>query len=141
MTYSATLGRQIHERALRTAHLTRVEEVQAYQKIDYYQDKQVNAVLEILKLVAHEPAVAIFTHIITSFNQVMTCCRQGNEKVTLFVSRFWRLAAEHLMLVYDSPSSQVGEVVAITLLSNSILPEAALTNANLELITRSENSH
>ena len=51
---------------------------------------------------------------------------------------FRGLAAEHLVRVETTQSSQIGEVLAIILLNNTDLPEGAFTKAKLKLIPLAE---
>lgn len=85
-----------------------------------------------------DPPIAMVSRLISSFDKVSSCRRKKNEDLSVFVSRFRGLAAEHLMHSNASTSSQVGEVLAITLLNNANLEEGTLTNAKLQLISLAE---
>jgi len=78
------------------------------------------------------------TRLISSFQRVTSCQRKKNEDLRLFVSRFRGLAAKHLMSANASSSSQIGEVLAITLLNNANLEDGTLTNAKVALINLAE---
>ena len=137
-TVKATLARHLYERGLPRAQKSVVDEAQAQRKLDYRQDDQVKAVSEIVELLAVDPPIAVVTRLISSFKDVTSCKRKKNEELVSFVSRFQGLAAEHLMHAGPSNSSQIGEVLAITLLNNADLAEQALTNAKLQLISHAE---
>ena len=62
------------------------------------------------------------------------CQRRGSESLSSFVSRFRGLAADHFLHLEVSASSQVIEILAITLLNNASLSDETLTNAKLQLI-------
>ena len=102
-------------------------------------EQQVKAVQDIVDLVAQDPSIAVVTRLIDSFNKVTSCKRKGNKDLNRFVSTFRGLAAEHLMRVGSSNHSQIGEVLAVTLLNNSSLFEASLTNAKLRIIIMAED--
>ena len=96
------------------------------------------AVRDIVNLIAIDPLIAMVSKLINSFHRVSTCRQKKNEDLSVFVSRFRGLAAEHLMHSNASTSSQIGEVLAITLLNNANLEERTLTNAKLQLISLAE---
>ena len=98
----------------------------------------VEAALQMVKLVAVDPPISMVTRLISSYQQVTSCWRDRSENLSTFVLRFRRLAAEHLLHANASSSSQIGEVLAITLLNNANLGEGTLTNAKLQLISHAE---
>jgi len=136
-TVWATLGRWLY-RGLPSAQQSIVDEAQVKGVINYKQDDQVAAVRDIVELVAVDPPIAMVSRLISSFNKVSSCRRKKNEDLSMFVSRFRGLSAEHLMHSHSSSSSQIGEVLAITLLNNANLEEGTLTNAKLQLISLAE---
>lgn len=138
-TVAKILGRTLYERGLPSAKKSIVDEAQAKQVIDYRQDDQVEAVREIVNLIAVDPPIAGVSRLISSFNKVTSCERKQKEDLTMFVSRFRGLAADHLVQVNASSSSQIGEVLAITLLNNAKLAEGTLTNAKMSLIALAED--
>ena len=138
-TVFATLGRQLYDRGLPQAQMSIVDEAQQRGLIDYKQEDQVKAVKEIVDLIAVDPPIAVVTRLIDSFNQVTNCRKRRGEDLNSFVSRFQGLAAEHLMHAGATSSSQIGEVLAITLLNNAALDESTLTNAKLRLISLAES--
>ena len=79
--------------------------------------------------------MAVALRLIAAFNKVTSCRRWRSEDLNTFVSRFRRLAADHLMHGGLSSSPQVGELLAITLLNTASLSEETLTNAKLQLIS------
>jgi hypothetical protein len=83
--------------------------------------------------------MVIVTRLISTFNQVVQCKRKPRESLKFFVTRFWGLAAEHLMHAGASSSSQTPEMLAIILLNNSNLQDETLTAAKLELIRVAES--
>ena len=134
-TIFATLARQLYDRGLRQAQKSIVEEAQERGDIDYKQEDQVKGVEQIVNLIAVDPPISVVTRLIDSFNKVTSCRRRQSENLNHFVSRFRGLAAEHLMRAGTTQSSQIGEVLAITLLNNADLPEGTLTNSKLQLIS------
>ena len=131
-TLYATLGRQLYERGLPSSQQSIVDEAQAARTIDFKQNDQVAAVRDIVNLVAIDPPIAMVSTPINSFHRVSTCRRKKNEDLSVFVSRFGGLAAEHLMHSNASTSTQIGEVLAITLLNNANLEEGTQTDAKLQ---------
>ena len=111
-----------------------VDEAQSKGLLNYKQDDQVKAVMEIVNLIAFDAPIASVTRLINSFNKVTSCRRLKKEDVRIFISRFQGLAAEHLMHAGETSSSQIGEVLAINLLNNADLEKSTLTNAMLQLI-------
>ena len=88
--------------------------------------------------VAVDSPITMVTRLISSFQKVTTCRRSKNENLKVFVSRFRGLAETHLLHATASPSSQIGEVLAVTLLNNANLDEGTLINATSALITHAE---
>ena len=120
-TVLATLGRLLYDRGLPAAQQSMVDEAQSKGLLNFKQDDQVKAVMEIVNLIAVDAPIAIVSRLINSFNKVTSCRRLKNEDVRTFISRFQGLAAEHLMHAGETSSSQIGEVLAITLLNNADL--------------------
>ena len=118
-TVFATLANHLYDRGLPSESKSFVDEAQANGQINYKQDDQVAAVQEIVELLAVEPPIAVVTRLISSFNKVSMCTRRKNEDLSAFVSRFRGYAADHLMHAGVPANSQVGEILAITLLNNS----------------------
>lgn len=129
-----TLANHLYDRGLPSASKSFVDEAQASGKINYKQNDQILAVQELVDLLAVEPPIAIVTRLISSFNKVSACVRHKSEDLSAFVSRFRGLAAEHMMHAGVSSNSQVGEILAITLLNNSNLSEETLSNAKMQLV-------
>jgi hypothetical protein len=119
-TVNATLGQQLY-RALPSSHRSIVDEAQARGIIDFRQSNQLTAVEEIVKILATDPPMAIVSRLITTFTKVTTCKRKPKEDLTQFTSRFWGLAADHLIHANASTSSQTAEMLAIILLNNALL--------------------
>ena len=94
---------------------------------------------EIVELISFDPPIAVVTRFINSYNRVTTCRRKKSEDLSVFVSTFRGLAAEHIMHFKVTSSKQIAEVLAITLLNNSNLKESTLINAKLQLIALAEN--
>ena len=67
------------------------------------------------------------------FQPIAFCRSRKTETLNQFVSRFRGLAEKHMIHVVQSQNSQIGEVLAITLLNNADLPESTLTNDKLQL--------
>ena len=138
-TVFITLARQLFRKGLPEAQQNIVEEAQEKNLINYKQPNQVLAVKEIVDLIAVDPPIAVVTRLIDSFNKVTACKKRKGEDLTSFASRFRGLAAEHLMHAGATSSSQIGEVLSITLLNNAALSEGTLTNAKLQLIALAES--
>jgi hypothetical protein len=83
--------------------------------------------------------MAIVSRLINTFSNVISCKRKPKEDINEFTSRFWGLAADHLMHSNASTSSQIAEMLAIILPNNSLLLDDTLTAAKLELIRISES--
>ena len=131
-TVLSTLVRLLYDRGRPAAQQSIV--AQSKGLLNYMQDDQVKAVMEILNLFAVDAPIASVTRLINSFNKFTSCRRLKNEDVRTFISRFQGLAAEHLMHAGETSSSGIGEVLAITLLNNADLEESTLTNEKLQLI-------
>lgn len=74
-----------------------VDEAHACGEIDYGEEDQVMAVLEIVNLIDQDPTVAVVTRLIKSFNRVSNCRRNNKKNLSVFVSRFCGLTEENLM--------------------------------------------
>ena len=133
------LGRALFERGLPADQQAMVDEAQAKGTIDYLQTSDpVSAVRDIVDTVAIDPPIAMVSRLISSFQKVTSCRCSKNEDLRVFVSRFRGLAASHLLHANASSSSQIGEVLAVTLLNNANLDEGTLMNATSALITHAE---
>jgi hypothetical protein len=137
-TVNSTLGRQLY-RALPTSQRSIVDEAQARGAINFRQENQLKAVEEIVKLLATDPRMAIVSRLINTFSKVISCKRKPKEDINECTSRFWGLAADHLMHADASTSSQTAEMLAIILLNNYLLPDDTMTAAKLELIRIAES--
>lgn len=96
------------------------------------------AIKEIVEITAEDPPIAMVSRFISSFNKVSSCRRRKNEELFVFASRFRCLAAEHQMHANSPSSSQIGEVLSITVLNNGSLEEGTLTQAKLNFIQMAE---
>lgn len=101
-------------------------------------DNTVKAAFQIVELVAVDPPITVLTRFISSYQKVTSCRPEKDERLYTFVSRFRGLAAKHLVHSQVSSSSQIAEVLAITLLKYAVLEEIALKNANFQLIAHAE---
>lgn len=117
-TVVVTLVNQLYGCGLPREAKYLVDEAQRNGHINYKRDDQLSAVQEIVEFLAVEPPMAIVTPLITSLNIVIICVRRHIEELSSFVSRFRVLAADHLLRAGVSATSQVGEVFAITFISN-----------------------
>lgn len=133
-TVFKTLGRQLYSRGLPQAQKSIVDHAQEIGKIDYKQTNQVAAVQQIVDLIAVDPPIVVVSRLIESFNRVSNCRRRKGESLSSFVSRFSGLASEHLMHADTSPNSKIGEVLAITLITNANLGETTHQSAKIQLI-------
>lgn len=133
------LGRTFYGRGLPDVQKAIVDESESKGHLDYFQMfDPVQATLSIVKLVALDPPISMVTRLNASYRKFTSCYRDSNEKLSSFVSRFGGLAANHLLHANTSWSSQIGELLGITLLNNAIVEERTLTNANLQLISHAE---
>ncbi len=107
--------------------------------IDCKQDDQVKAVQQIVYLAAVEPPMVVVTRLIDSFSSVSNCNRKSDESLSSIVTRLTCLASEHLVQAGSSPTSNVGKVLAITMLNNANLDEATLSIAKIEFINAGES--
>ena len=133
-TVLANLGRLLYDRGLPAAQQSMVYEAQSNGLLNYKQDDQVKAVMEIVNLIAVDAPIASVTRLINSFNKVTSCRRLISEDVRTFISRFQGFGAEHLMYAGEASSSQIGKVLAINFLNNADLEESTSTNGKLQLI-------
>ncbi len=109
----ATLACQLYNVGLNHSHQRRVDYAQCQGLMNYKQNDQVKAVKQIIDVVAVEPPMVAVTRLIDSFNRVSSCSWKPSESLSSFVTRFTGLASEHLMQAGSSPTSKVGEVLAI----------------------------
>ncbi len=65
--------------------------------------------------------MVVVTRLIDSLNRVSGCTGCQVESESSFVTCFTRLASEHLMQAGSSPTSKIGEVLAIMMLNNANL--------------------
>lgn len=75
-----------------------------------------------------DPSNATVTPLISLFQMVTTYRRAKTKEPSLFVPGFRGLVAKHLMCANSFSSSQIGEVLAITLLNNANLDSGTLTS-------------
>ncbi len=87
-----------------------------------------------MDFIAVDPPIVVITRLIESVNRVSNCGRQKNESLSSFVSRFSSLASDHLIHAGASPNSNVGEVLAITLLEHANLHDTTHQSAKMQLI-------
>lgn len=100
-------------------------------------DNPVEAALQLVKLVFVDPLIVMVTSLISSYENVAVRCRENNKKLSTFVPRVvYLLSSAHSEV---SPSSQIGEVLAIALLNKEMLEEGTLTTSKLQLIAHAES--
>lgn len=137
-----SLGRTLYECGLPAFQESIVDKAQSKAQpkahIDYKQEDQVQAVREIVDLIAVDPQISGVSRLISSFNICKWCERKNNGDLTMFILRLGVIAADQLVQVIASSSSQIGEVLAITLLDNAKLIGGTITNAKISLISRAE---
>lgn len=68
----------------------------------------------------------------------MSCRRKKNEKITVFVSHFRRLASDNFINVDETPTPPAGTVLEINFSRKANLLKSTLTKANSGLIMISE---
>lgn len=123
----------------RVAQKAIVDETQSNRLVNYLQmTDPIDAALQIFKLVAVDPHIAMVSLLISSHQKITSCRRNRHEKFSTFVLRFQCLAVNHFLPTNALSSSQIGEVLAITLFNNANLEEVILTNAKLQLISHAE---
>lgn len=115
-TICATLGQTLYESGLSQAQKSMVERKIVNGVVNLKQEDQLQAMKEIVAVIANDHPISVVSRLILSLNRVMGCHRKNNEKLQVFVSRFHGLPSEHLMIAEKSPSSPAGEVIAITFL-------------------------
>ena len=134
------LGRIFYSEALPDAHKSLVDDGIAKKKIDLFNDNDpVETVLSIVNVVAVDAPISQVTRLIATYQNVISCTRKKDERLSLFASRFRGLAGKHLRYCGASPSSQTGQVLAITLLNNARLDEIVFTNAKMQLISLAQD--
>jgi hypothetical protein len=111
---------------------------QAQGQVNYKQNGQVAAVEQIIGLLVKEPPMSLVSRLIKTLNDAIECKRGTTERLSTFVSRFWRLASTHLMHAQASQDFQVEEMMAIMPINNSTLDANTLDSAKLELIRAAE---
>lgn len=85
-------------------------------------------------VVAVDPPMAMVRRRIGFFNKALSLRRSKNEDLSLLISPFRGVAAEHIQQTGSCSSSQIVQVLAIILLNNANLDENVLTSANLQRI-------
>jgi hypothetical protein len=115
-----------------------LDNAQALVQVNYKQDDQYSAVEQIIELLGKEPPMSLVSRLIKTLNDAIDSNRGTTERLSTFVSRFWGLASTHLMHAQTSQDSQLGEMLAIVLISNSTLEANTLASAKLELIRTAE---
>lgn len=88
-----------------------------------------------MKIVVVDPPTSKVTLFATPFNKVSHFCHKNDEEISVFISRFLSAAAENLEHSNSSPSSNIGQVLAITLLKPPNLDESTIAQCNLSLIS------
>ncbi len=78
--------------------------------------------------------MVVVTVLIDSFNRLPSCTRRPSQSLSSLVTRSTGLASEHLIQAGSSPTSTVGEVLAITMLNNANLGDTTLSSAKIQLI-------
>jgi len=109
-----------------------------------YNADQMQTVQQIVDKIAKDPPTTVVTRVMTSFVKVQNCKRPRDMKFTTYVSKFMALASEHLIHTGGTSRSQVGEVLAFTLLNNANLEKATHQTAKMQLIqtaTERQQSH
>lgn len=91
-----------------------------------------------VELIAFDLPIAVVSRLIGSLNRLTTCSHCKDEPLDIPISRFVEVAADPVLHGVLSSSSQVGEVLPITLFNNSLLTDEKFTNAKLQLIALAE---
>ena len=139
MTNFALLGRMFYNEALPEPQKSLVDDEISKGLLNLYNDDDpVKTVLVMVNIVAVDGSLAQVSRLISTYQSVVSCTRKKDERLSIFASRFRGLASKHLRHCGVSPSSQTGQVLAITLLNNARLEELTLTNAKMQLIALAE---
>jgi hypothetical protein len=136
---NATLGRKLY-RVQPASQRSIADEAQARGAINFRQENQLKAVERIAKTLAADPPMAIVSRILNTYSKVISCKRKPKREVNQFSSRFWGIAADHLMHANTSTPSQTAEMLDIILLENSLLPDDTMTTAKLDLVRIAEST-
>lgn len=75
------------------------------------------------------------TYMITSFNRISRRTLRKKDTINAFADSFRRFAATHLEGMNATLFSQIGQVLAISLLNNADLNVNTLTNAKIQLVS------
>lgn len=105
----------MYESGLPKAQKSIIERKSANGVVNIKKSDQVQAVKEILDVIAYGKPITIVSRIIISLNKVMKYHLKNNEKLLVFVPRFHGLASERVMIADD------GEIISIKLLNNANL--------------------
>lgn len=131
------IGQTLYTRGLPREQQAIVYEAQDKGTINYTQtDNPVDAVHYIVKVFVAYPPIPSVTSLITSFNRFTSYHRKLNGEFAVFVYRFRTLDDTHLEHKNASPSSQIGQLLAITLLNNANLDENTLTQCQLQRVVQ-----
>jgi len=129
-----TAGRYLYQ-SLPSEQKLRIDHAQlTSSSFDYRQDDQVEAVQQIVDLIAKDPPTTVVTRLIDSFVKVQGCRRRKDQAIAPYVSKFVALASKHLIYSGATSESQVGEVMAITLLNNANLDRSTHQTATMQMI-------
>jgi hypothetical protein len=93
---------------------------------------------QIIGFLGKEPPMSLVSRLIKTLNDAIECKRGTTQRLSTFVSLFWGLSSTHLMHAQASQDSQLGEMLAITVINNSTLDANSLASAKLELIRAAE---
>lgn len=99
-----------------------IDHAQAYESSCFYnQEDQMQGIQQIVDKISNDRPTTAVTRLITSSDMVLNCKRPKDMSFASFFSKFMLLASEHLVNIGITLASQVGEVLAFTLLNNSRL--------------------
>lgn len=134
------LGQKSYLRGLSREQQAVVDEARPEGTVNYlHTGDPVKVALNIVKVVAIDPPIAKVTSLIAYLNRVTSCKRSKNKKMSVFVTRFWEIAADHLQNAHASSSSKISKVLAIAMMNNASLDESTLTYLKLQPISLAEN--
>lgn len=92
-----------------------------------------------MDLVAVDSQIAVASRLISSLRSVTNCRLHLEKRLSSFFSHFRGFTADRLTHAGVSPSLQIGEVLARTLLNNASQSEDTLINAERQMISLAES--
>lgn len=133
-TIWATLAQNLYESLPDEQRMVIDHALEQDKEFSLHNPDQMEAVQQIVDKIAKDPPTTVVTRLMNSFVKVQNCKRNKDMSFNSFVSKFMALASEHLIHSGGTSTSQVGEVLAFTLLNNANLEKATHQTAKMQLI-------